>query len=434
MISDTAASLWASTTRERVVAPSISRDQKVDLVVIGGGFTGCAAALEAAKSGASVCLLEARTIGHGGSGRNVGLVNAGLWLPPDEIVEILGETRGRRLMDVLGKAPQQVFDLIGAHRIECEPIQAGTLHLAHAEKGLDDLAARHAQGNRIGAPIRLLSREETIARTGSEAFCGALFDPRAGTIQPLAYCAGLARAARQSGALVFEHSAVQTVEFRSGRWVVDAAGHSIEAGALLIATNAYHRPISGAPAPAYIPVHYCQFATAPIPEDLRASLLPGGEGCWDTALVMSSFRFDRAGRMIVGGIGNVDGRGATIHSDWARRKLRAVFPQIRDLRFEHVWTGRIAMTSDHVPHIVAPGPNAYEVFGYSGRGIGPGTVFGTAAAQALLTGAEDALPLPPQPSHQEAFTGLRGTYYEFGAAAMHLIAHRMPEKRNPTSR
>jgi glycine/D-amino acid oxidase-like deaminating enzyme len=135
-------------------------------------------------------VLEANTIGHGGSGRNVGLVNAGLWLPPDDIIQKLGHEKGNRLIDVLSVAPDLVFQLIEQNEINCEAIRNGTLHLAHSSWGLKDLRNRFQQGNHIGAPLRLLGSNETDDRTGSGAFYGGLFDPRAGTIQPLAYCRG----------------------------------------------------------------------------------------------------------------------------------------------------------------------------------------------------------------------------------------------------
>ena len=82
MTSDLASSLWHDTCREQILAPQLTEEVTADLVVIGGGYTGCAAALKAAGLGADVRLIEAGSFGSGGSGRNVGLANAGLWLPP----------------------------------------------------------------------------------------------------------------------------------------------------------------------------------------------------------------------------------------------------------------------------------------------------------------------------------------------------------------
>ena len=418
--------LWHSTAAERIETVELSTPQKgqsrFDLVIIGGGFTGCAAALEGARMGASVCLLEAETIGHGGSGRNVGLVNAGLWLPPDKIIAQVGEAAGSKLIEILGKAPDRVFELIQRENIACEATRSGTLHCAHSQKGFAELSARHAQGNRFGAPLQLLDAPQAAARIGSDAFCGALWDPRAGTIQPLAYCLGLARAAETAGASLHERSPVSDITKQGQDWEVHANGTSIRASALLLATNAYHLGIAPPIKPQFTPVHYSQFATAPMDESARNSILAGGEGCWDTAQIMTSFRVDHAGRMIIGGIGNAQGAGGAIHSAWARRKLARLFPQIADLPFEHAWQGKIAMTSDYIPKIVEFGPKGYACFGYSGRGIGPGTTFGTEAAKALLSGDASGLPLAPIANHSERFTSLKAGFYEMGASLTHALS------------
>ena len=420
--------LWRASSAERLTTTPLAADARAEVVVIGAGFTGLACALEVAKQGASVVVLEANTVAHGGSGRNVGLVNAGLWLPPDEVLAQMGEADGTRLVEALGEGPQMVFDRVAEHGIACEATRHGTLHLAHSAKGFEALQDRFRQGNRHGAPLQLLDATETARRTGSAAFHGALLDPRAGTVQPLAYCTGLARAAQELGAQIHEGSAVTAIAHTEGHWTVSANGHSVRAPKLLLATNAYHEGIAGAFAPQFVVVNYSQFATAPLPPEAQAKVLPGGEGCWDTALVMSSVRVDAAGRLIVGGMGNADGLGGAFHASWARRKLRALYPDLGDIPFEHHWRGKIAMTRDHIPKVVNFGPSAYAVFGYSGRGISPGTVFGTAAAQALLNDAPEAFPLPVLKGYKDHLRGLHEAYYEFGATLTHAM---MPGRAGP---
>lgn len=424
MTSDANTSLWSDSTRERFEAAPLSGDHDVDLAVIGGGFTGCAAALEAARMGAKVMVLEAHRVAHGGSGRNVGLVNAGLWLPPDTIVEQMGETEGARLVEALGAGPQRVFDTIVREGIDCEPVRAGTLHLAHSVAGLSDLQDRFRQGNSFGAPLQMLDTAEAARRTGSAAFHGALFDPRAGTVQPLGYCCGLARAAQEKGATLCERSPVTSVVHRDCAWRLTVNGHTVRARALLLATNAYLQGLKAPHRPRFSTVYFSQFATDPLPEHVLERILPGGEGCWDTALVMSSIRMDQAGRLIVGGMGNADGPGARIHGGWARRKLREIYPELGEVSFAHRWQGKIAMTADHIPKVVQVGPGGYAIFGYSGRGIAPGTVFGTAAAHALLEDRPEAFPLAVQEDYSERFTTAKSAYYEFGATLTHALGAR----------
>ncbi|WP_120631922.1 FAD-binding oxidoreductase [Ruegeria sp. EL01] len=416
--------LWRDTCSETLKTASLSVDLTVDLAVIGGGYTGCSAALTAAKAGASVCLLEAQDIGHGGSGRNVGLVNAGLWLPPDTIRSHLGQDVGDRLIDLLAKAPSDVFALIDVHGITCEPVQNGTLHCAHSASGFRDLQTRHAQLSAAGAPVELLPAEAAHARTGSKTFHGALFDPHAGTIQPLAYVVGLARAASDAGAQVFTQSPVQAIRHQNGHWVLTTPGGTVRAKSVIQATNAYHQRLEDT-APAYVPVYYFQYATAPLSHNLRASILPKGEGCWDTGLIMTSFRLDQDGRMIIGGMGDLAHAGRGPHSAWVKRKLAQLYPQLSDESLVQGWHGRIAMTSDHIPKITEIGPNAMSAHGFSGRGIGPGTVFGRLMAESLLNDDPSCLPVPAVPEHRESWAGLRRAYFETGAALTHLIKARI---------
>ena len=409
-------SLWAKTAQDHPAWSPLQEAIKVDVVVIGGGFTGVSAAYHLALGGASVALLEARSIGFGGSGRNVGLVNAGLWTPPDQVEEKIGKDVGARLNETLDAGPAVVFDLIEKNQILCEAVREGTLHCAHSKAGLRDLENRYALQEARGAPVKLLDARETARRTGSTAYCGALWDARAGTIQPLAYVQGVARAAAAQGAQIFEDSSAVSITEATEGWTVKTAQGEVRAARLIQATNAYG--VDAADDNAIVPAHYFQLATAPLPDDLRRSLLGGGEGCWDTAMIMSSFRMDQAGRMIFGALGNLEGVGGRMHRGWATRKLAKLFPQLAGVPFEQDWTGRIAMTSTYLPRIERRGKAGISIFGYSGRGIAPGTLFGRdAALWALGTGQ---LPLPIEAPKSEAYAAAKGLYYETGATLTHF--------------
>ncbi|WP_207458178.1 FAD-binding oxidoreductase [Azospirillum sp. SYSU D00513] len=411
--------LWDASAPPPPDTAALEGDARADVVVVGGGFTGCSAALHLAEAGAAVVLLEGADIGFGGSGRNVGLVNAGLWLPPAEIEAALGTEAGMRLNEALGRAPALVFELIERHGIACEAVRNGTLHLAHAPAGQRELERRHAQLSARGAPVVLLDRDEAARRVGSTAFHGALFDPRAGTIQPLAYARGLARAAIAAGARLHTRSPVRSIERQGRGWRVTAAGGTVTADRVILATNAYTGPLLPALTAALTPIHYFQFATAPLPDAVRRGILPGLEGSWDTASVMSSFRLDRAGRLVVGSIGRLDHPGARIHEAWARRVLGRVFPQAAGAPLEFGWFGRIGMTPDHIPRFFEPEPGLTAFFGYNGRGIGPGTVFGRALAFHALGRDDHPLPMAPSDVGPVPFRRVKEMALEAGACGYH---------------
>ena len=412
--------LWQETSKEKIAFENLKKSITTDLVVVGGGFTGCSAALFAAKSGLSVTLIDQK-IGYGGSGRNVGLVNAGLWMPPEKVESILGLDAGVKLNNALAKAPDLVFSLIDNYEINCSANRSGTLHCAHSEKGLKDIQLRFKQLSERGAELELFDRQQTQQRIGSSKFFGSLFNKKAGIINPLDYCLGLARAAKSYGVNIYESTIATNIQSVNNDWLIKTAEGTIKAKMLLIATNAYQKPIEGLNPSKYTSVQYFQVATKALPLDLVKSVLPNGEGCWDTASVMSSFRLDADNRLIIGGIGNLGHSASKIHTNWARRKIESLFPHLKNIDIEFSWHGRIAMTGDHIPKILRLGSNAYSVFGYSGRGIGPGTYFGKAVSECLISGDETSLPVDPLDYYQEPFSKIKAGFIEFGATASHLL-------------
>ena len=409
--------LWENTSKEKELFPKTPESQTADLLIIGGGFTGCSAALEATKLGARVVLLECEKIGFGGSGRNVGLVNSGLWLPPKKINSILGKERGEALISSLGSAPDLVFSIINENKIDCDPKRNGTLHCAHSEKGMGYLIERLKQGQEYGEPLALIDKSETQNKIGSSKFFGSLHDPRAGTIQPLAYCRGLARKAKELGANIYEKSKVTQIRRQNDRWYANVKNLVINSKYLLLAMNAYQDLGKEQNTGKFSTVYYSQFATRPLNSNEMSTILPNKEGCWDTATIMSSFRVDKAGRIIIGTMGNSEGFGRGIHTNWANKKIRDLFPFLPELEFDYRWSGKIAMTKDHIPKIVNFKKNALSCFGYSGRGIAPGTLFGKACAKALLSEDLSILPISVVNNYNELLTREKTAFFEIAAMA-----------------
>jgi len=412
--------LWEQSSKENIGFEPLQDSIVSDLAIIGGGYTGCSAALSAAESGLSVTLID-KKIGFGGSGRNVGLVNSGLWLPPKKVENMLGKVAGIKLNQSLSSAPDLVFNLIDKYNIDCNANRSGTLHCAHSRKGFKDIQNRYQQLTERGAELDLLGPEEAWKRIGSSKFHGALLNKKAGTINPLSYCQGLARAAKSRGAMIFESSLATQIDYKNKLWSIHTEDGSVQSKMLLIATNAYQQKINGAAASKYTPVYYFQAATKPLSKDSLEGILPNNEGCWDTATVMSSFRLDSDNRFIIGGIGNLGPNISKIHSAWAKRKTQSIFPSLENTSLDYFWGGQIAMTDDHIPKILRIGQNAYSIFGYSGRGIGPGTFFGKSIVETFLTGSEEPLPIKPTNNNNEMFGKLKGNFIEFGAKLNHLV-------------
>lgn len=417
--------LWETTAPAAPATTTLIGDVRTQVCIIGGGYTGNSAALHLAKKGIASVVLEAKEIGFGGAGRNVGLVNAGMWVMPDELPNVLGEVHGDRLLKLLGDAPSVVFDIVDTYGISCQLQKHGTLHCGVGQAGLEELQQREKQWQARGAPVRLLSAEETAQKVGSRAYSGALLDLRAGTIQPLAYVRGLAKAAQTEGATIYTGSPALDVTPHGAQWRVKTPQGSVTADWVIMATDAYTQGPWEIIRREQVHLPYFNFATVPLPEDIRATILPGKEGVWDTKEVLSSFRMDIHGRLIFGSVGALKGVGEAIHRDWALRALHKIFPQIGNVAFEAEWYGQIGMTDDNLPRFHKFAPNVIGISGYNGRGIAPGTVMGRTLAE-LIAGekSEADLPLPVTAPRDAKMRALKEVFYEVGAQAVHLTDSR----------
>ncbi|MCO5734547.1 FAD-binding oxidoreductase [Rhizobium sp. SSA_523] len=417
--------LWDKTAPPAPSTESLAGDLACDIVVIGGGYTGLSATLHLAEMGRSVMLLEAKDIGHGGAGRNVGLINAGMWVMPDDLPQALGDVHGERLLTLLGDGPQQVMQLIDRYGIACELTRTGTLHCAVGDKGLAEIEARARQWQARGADVEVLSRKDTVQRIGTEAYHGALLDRRAGTLQPLAYVRGLCDAALKAGARIFTQTPALAWQERKGRHIVSTGTGSVTADWVIVATDAYSTGPFEVVRQEQVHLPYFNLATQPLSDNIRGSILAGREGCWDTKDILSSFRMDAAGRLVFGSVGALRGSGTAIHRNWARRALNRIFPQLGTIEFEAEWYGQIGMTSNALPRFHRFADRVVGFSGYNGRGIAPGTVFGKVLADHVAGKLGEAdLPLPLTPAEAQPFRAIKEAYYEAGAQIAHLAGDR----------
>ncbi len=417
--------LWEDTAPAAPAARVLRETISVDVVVVGAGYTGLSAALHLALKGASVAVLESVDVGFGGSGRNVGLVNAGMWVSPDEVAATLGPRFGERLLRVLGEAPALVFELIDRYGIQCEPERKGTLHCAVGNSGLKDLERRAAQWQARGAPVHLLDAAQTADKVGTQVYAGSLWDQRAGTIQPLGYARGLARAALGAGARLHTGSPVRSAAHDHGTWTVRTDLGAAQSKWIIVATDAY----TTGPWPGIdgeqIHLPYFNLSTAPLDARSLATILPERQGAWDTQRVLCSFRLDRAGRLIFGSVGALEGAGKYVHAAWAKRALQRIFPRLKEATWEHAWYGRIGMTADRLPRFHKLAPNVVSFSGYNGRGIAPGTMFGRLLAEHIGGSlSEDDLPLPVTEVREPPLRGLKRTLYSLGSQIVHLAQAR----------
>lgn len=406
--------LWAATAAAGSDFPELTSEVRAQVAVIGAGYTGLSAALHLAELGRDTVVLEAVNVGEGASGLNGGQVIAGVKHDPDELLARFGPQLGPRVIETVGNGPDLVFDLITQHGIECDAVRAGWIQPASSERELLPIRARLEQWRRWGADADLLDRAQAVALTGSTCYCGGWIDRRGGTVQPLSYVRGLARAATRAGARIHVRSPAIRLSSSGSDWRIDSPRGSVIASTVILATGAYTGQLVDRLRRSLVTVPSFQVATAPLAESLRRDILPQGQSASDTRRVLRYFRLDAGGRLLMGSRGAFDQSATPQSARHLYEAVHEIYPQLEGIAFEYHWSGLVGITADRLPHLHAIAPGLLAGLGYNGRGIAMATTLGRLLARMADGAAADEIGYPvtelqPLRLHRFARLGARAT-------------------------
>jgi len=385
---------YAGSAPPALRAPPLAERIRADVVIVGGGYTGLSTALHLAEAGVGAVVLEAREVGWGGSGRAFGQVVPYAKHGHDHVLATFGPERGERLIDALAGGPDLVFALIAKHAIACDAAKQGLLFAAHTPKAAAALEAQARFWQARGAPVALETDAAAELLTGSRYYPAVLHEPRGGTLNPLAYARGLARAALAVGARLFEDSRAVAIARADARWTVTTERGAVEAEHVVLATDAYTDDLWPGLRRSIIPLRGYSLTSALLTDNLRRTVLPGGQSLTDTRRLYSGIRVRADGRLQVSVDGPPFDMRAAPPVAKAAQRIRQVYPQLGALAWEGWSAGWVGMTADQYPHMHALAQGVIAAVGLNGRGIAFGTLLGREAARRVLGRPEHELILP----------------------------------------
>ena len=380
---------WLTTTQmpteDHAVKPI---PPKVDVAIIGGGYTGLSAALTLAKQGVDVAVLEAETIGWGASSRNGGMALTGLKLPMQSVIKNYGRELAKQLFQCSIDSVSATEQIIKEENIDCGFARYGHLLTANKPKHYDALKEEvDFMAKEFNHAVKVIPPNELRSEIGSDLYHGALVDEVSGGLNPAQYVAGLARAAEKAGAKLHARARVNRLERSGERFSIQTERGSLSAKSVFVATAGYTGNSTKRLQKKVIPIGSFIIATERLSDELANELSPKNRMIFDYKHYLNYFRlWDN--RMIFGGRAaffpeteNTIANSAEI----LRREMIQVYPQLKDAKVDYVWGGTLDFAFDMMTH-VGEDDGVFYSLGYAGHGVAMGTYLGKTVAEAMMKG------------------------------------------------
>jgi glycine/D-amino acid oxidase-like deaminating enzyme len=417
---------WLDTVQMPTGTPG-DLPERVDVAIVGAGFTGLSAARTLAKRGAKVAVLETNSIGWGASSRNGGMVLTGMKLGVETLESRYGLEAARRMYAASLASIDVVEQIVGEEEIDCNFSRCGHLEVACKQSHFDSYGRSvEVVAREFNHRLRIVPKHELRSEIGSTIYYGGIVDQVSAGLNPARYVAGLGRAALHARAGVFENTRVERIERAShngnpGFQLVTSRG-PLFANDVFIATSGYTSGATPALQKKIIPIGSFIIATERLPETLARELSPCNRMIYDSKHYLFYYRLTPDNRMLFGGraaffpeTSNTIRRSAEI----LRRGMIRVYPQLRAVRVEYAWGGTLDFCFDTMPH-AGRMDGMYYAVGYAGHGVAMATYLGAKIAEQISGGPEEnpyaSVPFPGAPlglyNGRPWFLPFAGAYYK----------------------
>jgi len=418
---------WLTTT-EFPKTESQNLPDRVEVAVIGAGFTGLSAARTLAKRGAKVAVLESETIGWGASSRNGGMVLTGMKLGVNQLISMYGRELTRRMYAASLATIDCVEQIIREEAIDCDFSRCGHLEVACKQKHFDDYA-RQAEviAREFNHQMCVVPKHELSAEIGSTIYYGGMVDEVSAGLNPARYVAGLSRAAMKAGAEIFESARVEVLQRESSQgesgWKITTSRGKLWAREVFVGTSGYTGKATPALQKKIIPIGSFIITTEILPEALAHELSPRNRMIYDSKNYLYYYRLTPDRRMLFGGRAAFfpeNDRTIRRSAEILHRGMIDVYPHLRDAKVEYVWGGTLDFAFDIMPH-AGQIDGMYYAVGYAGHGVAMATHQGQKMAE-LMSGDKPenpfvGIPFPGAPlglyNGRPWFLPFAGMWYKF---------------------
>ncbi|MEV6808432.1 FAD-binding oxidoreductase [Streptomyces sp. NPDC051132] len=377
-------------------SPALAGDVRCDVCVVGGGYTGLWTALEILRRapGTDIVLIDADVCGGGASGANAGYLMP-MWARFDSLVAISDHAEARRLGEASERAVDEILDFVDEHGIDAEYRRGPWMWAAssEAQRGawnstLENLARAGVE------PLRELSPDQARRAVGTPSHYGAVIDPHCATLQPAKLVRGMRRVALDQGVRIHEHTPLTGLRQEHGSTVAVTRHAEIRADKVVLAINAWAGQLKEL-AGLMVTVASDTVLTVPVPDRLDAIGWRDATSVCDARKRLNYYRTTADGRLLIGkgGVGLAPGNsgadtmwGGPLRPGEVRRQFLRLFPDLRDVPVDMMWTAPVEYSVTSVPFAgrLRSLPGVYYATGYSGDGVGPSRLMSKVLASLVL--------------------------------------------------
>ena len=391
----------ASLNKNKVSYPAFNGEHNCDLCVIGGGFTGLSTAIEAAKKGLNVILLEKNIIGWGASGRNGGQIWPDVAWGIDVIEKKYGLDFAKQIWNISLNSVKLIDQRIEEFNIKCDKknggITAATSNSKMKEYEQDAIYKSKTYGYK---KLHILDKAQVKNEIGTSLYYGGVLDRGAGHLHPLKYAIGLMNAAHNLGIKIYEESSVESLNESKNSVEVILNSGKVDAKNIAICCNAYLEGLSVNFKNKVMPCETYIVCTENLSSSLQEQILPNDYCVSDTNFDLNYYRLSESKRMVFGGAVGYSLKNVENLKKRTKRQLDKIFPQLSNLKIDYIWGGLIALTMNRVPDIGMESEKIFYAHGFSGHGVAFTGIAGKILAESIANGRTAELELFEKIKHR----------------------------------
>ena len=358
---------------------------RVDVAIVGSGYCGLAAALELARAGTRVAVLERDHLGAGASSRNGGMVGGGVKLDWHGLERRFGQAKAEALHEGARASFEHLEGLIEREQLDADYCRSGRFIAACSPTHFRALERQvRALGPSAEPSIEVVPRERQSEEIGSECYHGGVVIELSGGLHPAKFHRDLCAAAGTAGAELHGHTEVQRLTRTPQGFRLTTNRGELQTAEVFVATNGYTGPVTPDLSRRVVPVASYMIATEELPPDLARQLSPRGRMFVDSNRLLAYFRLSPDGkRVLLGGRINLRDTNEPLAARALHRKLLQIWPALAPFRLTHAWKGYLGFTFDHLPHM-GMRDGVHFAMGCNGSGVAMATYLGHQTALKLL--------------------------------------------------